>query len=308
MKSNPQNSALVIGANGYIGKNLCFWLLQNGFKVIAVGRANFFVGSDSIDCANLTYICADLLEQNEVNALPFSKVNMIFLMNGKTGTSRGFIEPMSFLLGNDGTLLNILTAYSKQNAMGRLVFPSTRLVYEGKENTFLAEDSVKSPKTVYGINKLSCEQYLRAWGNAFKSPFTIFRICVPYGQLFSGDYSFGTAGMMIEQANTKGVISLYGGGSTKRTFTHIADVCKIMVEVSQMKAAENLTINIGGPDNMSLLGLAKLVAKKFDAQVKQIEWPSLDLSIETGDTLFSDALLKSIYEFHYEKNLSDYFS
>lgn len=308
MKSNPQYTTLVLGANGYIGKNLCFWLLQKGFKVTAVGRSNSFVGSNSINCANLTYIRADLLDQNEVNALPLSEVDMIFLMNGKTGTSRGFIEPMSFLLGNDAVLLNILTAYSMQAAKGRLVFPSTRLVYEGKENTFLVEDSVKAPKTVYGINKLACEQYLRAWGNAFGIPFTIFRICVPYGQLFSEDYSYGTTGMMIEQARTKGVISLYGDGSIKRTFTHIADVCRIMVEVSQMKEAENLTINIGGPDNMSLLGLAKLVAKKFDAQVKHIEWPSLDLDIETGDTLFSDALLKSIYEYDYKKNLSDYFS
>jgi len=307
MKFNPKNSALVTGANGYIGKNLCFWLLQKGFKVFAVGRANSFAGSNSVDCANLTYIRADFLDQNEVNALPLSEVEMIFLMNGTTGTSRGFTEPIHYLLGNDGALLNLISAYSKQGAKGRLIFPSTRLVYEGIENTFLVEDSAKAPKTVYGINKLACEQYLRAWGNAFGIPFSIFRICVPYGQLFSEDYSYGTTGMMIEQARTKGVISLYGDGSIKRTFTHIADVCKIMVEVSQMKEAENLTINIGGPDNMPLLGLAKLVAKKFDAQVEHVEWPSMDLTIETGDTLFSDNLLKSLYKVEYENNLRDYF-
>lgn len=308
MSFSHESPALVLGANGYIGKNLCLWLLKNGHKVLAVGRASAFIGQDSVDCSNLTYIRTDLSLQEDVSSIPFSRAKMIFVMNGKTGTSNGFLEPIDYLLGNDGTLLNILAAYVRQNAKGRIIFPSTRLVYKGVENCFLTEDATKAPKTIYGINKLSCEQYLSAWSNTFGVPFTVFRICVPYGQLVPGDYSFGTIGMMLEQAKNNGIITLFGDGTIKRTFTHISDICKIIAELGELKVAKNRIFNIGGEDNVSLLDLATMIASKFQAKVEFVEWPKMHLSIETGDTMFSDAFLKSIYKFEYQKNLSRYFN
>jgi UDP-glucose 4-epimerase len=307
MKFSNDTPVMVLGANGYIGKNLCIWLLQNHYKVIAVGRAESFAGAEAVNCRNLIYVRADLFEQTEINRLPFTESKIIFLMNGKTGTSNGFDEPIKYLLGNDVTLLNILRSYVEQNARGRLIFPSTRLVYQGVENTFLNEDAIKSPKTVYGINKLSCEKYLTAWSNAYDLPFTVFRICIPYGQLVRGDYSYGTTGMMLDQAKNKGVITLFGDGSIKRTFTHIADICKIMSQVAQLDDAKNQIINIGGPDNISLLDLAQIVARKYKAKIEFIKWPSIHLRIESGDTIFNDSLLKKIYKFTYERNLIDYF-
>lgn len=308
MKFSYGDPVLVLGANGYIGKNLCFWLLKNGYQVVAVGRSISFVGQGYIDCSNLTYIRADLSIPEDVSSLPLSRVKMIFVMNGKTGTSHGFAEPIDYLLGNDGALLNILTEYVRQNAKGRVIFPSTRLVYKGIDSTLLTEESPKAPKTVYAINKLSCEQYLAAWSNAFGVPFSIFRICVPYGQLFSGDYSFGTTGMMLDQAKNKGVITLFGDGGIKRTFTHVSDICKIMVEAGGVESTKNLTFNIGGIDNISLLDLAKMVSSKFQSKIEFVEWPEMHLNIETGDTMFDDALLKSIYKLQYERNLNNYFS
>jgi len=307
MKYSHDASVMVLGANGYIGKNLCIWLLRAGYKVIAVGRSQSFRGIDEVDCTHLTYIRADLLVQEDVSRLPLSESKMIFLMNGKTGTNNGFIEPIDYLLGNDGALLNILKSYVEKNAKGRLIFPSTRLVYQGVENQFLAEDAVKAPKTLYGVNKLSCEQYLSVWSNAFGVLYTVFRICVPYGQLISGDYSYGTIGMMLDQAKNKGAIILFGDGSIKRTFTHVSDICKVMVGVGQLENAKNKVINIGGPDNISLLELAKMIADKHQVKVEFSQWPALHLSIETGDTMFDDALLRGMYEFPYERSLINYF-
>ena len=245
---------------------------------------------------------------NIIIILKIGDSKMIFLMNGKTGTSNGFIEPIEFLLGNDGTLLNILKSYEEQQARGRLVFPSTRLVYEGTKNAFLREDAFKAPKTLYGINKLSCEQYLDVWSKAFGVPYTVFRICVPYGHLAPGGYSYGTTGMMLDQAKNKGAITLFGDGGIKRTFTHIADICKIMAQVGQLEDAKNQIINIGGPDNISLLELAQIVASKYQAEIEFTEWPLMHLNIETGDTMFNDSLLREMYKFPYERNLINYFN
>ena len=126
---------------------------------------------------------------------------------------------------------------------------------------------------------------------------------MPYGQLLPGEYSFGTLGFMINQAKEKGIITLYGDGSQNRTFSHVSDICELLGNVPFSKESLNKVINIGSNDNFKLLKLAKLIAIKYNATVKFKEWPKLDLLIESGDTMFDDELLQSIYSYTYKRNL-----
>ena len=47
----------------------------------------------------------------------------------------------------------------------------------------------------------------------FHSHFTIFRICVPYGNLIDELYSYGTIGFFINRAMKGQNITIYGDGS-----------------------------------------------------------------------------------------------
>ena len=301
-----QNNALVLGANGFLGLNLCYWLLKHKFSVHAVGREDGFSGEGVFDVSNLEYSQIDLSKKNEVRTLQLSHYSHIFIFAGLTGTSAGFDLYSDYVNANEIVLLNVLDLYRKQGCEGRLVFPSTRLVYKGVQGVMLKENAEKEAKTLYAANKIACENYLFAYGNAFDIPYTIFRICVPYGQLIPGNYSYGTFGFMLGQAKRFNTISLYGNGEPARTFSHVKDICTIIGEVSQLPASLGKTLNIGSNDNYDLRTLAEKVAKKTQSKVQFKEWPALDYAIESGDTMFDDTALQEIYPYSYKGDIDSY--
>jgi len=301
--SLENSKAIVFGANGFLGQNLIYWLLENKFEVLAVDRSDSFTNTNLSENENFSFIEADLTIKEEVEDIPMESADVLYILAALTGTKVGFEEYSSFVIANEILLLNILNTYREKKAKGRLVFPSSRLVYKGKKDVLLKEDSEKEAKTVYAANKIAGELYLSCWANAFDIPYTIFRICVPYGQLLPGEYSFGTLGFMINQAKEKGIITLYGDGSQNRTFSHVSDICELLGNVPFSKESLNKVINIGSNDNFKLLKLAKLIAIKYNATVKFKEWPKLDLLIESGDTMFDDELLQSIYSYTYKRNI-----
>lgn len=295
--------ALVLGGNGFIGQNLIFWLLNHNFTVFAIDRNDEFSNSYLSQNFNLNYLKVDLSLQKEVKKIAFENFDVIYILAAMTGTKTGFDNYQDFLISNEMVLLNILDAYKERKSKGRLVFPSSRLVYKGLKDTFLKEDSEKEAKTLYAANKIAGELFLECWANAFNIAYTIFRICVPYGQLLPGDYSYGTLGFITNQAKQNGVITLYGNGKQKRTFTHVVDICEILGKVPFLENSLNLTLNIGSNDNIEIRTLAEMIAESYNAKVEYKEWPELDLKIETGDTLFDDGLLQSIFPYRYLKDL-----
>jgi UDP-glucose 4-epimerase len=300
--------ALVLGGNGYLGQNLIWWLLNNQFEVDSVDLGEHFINSFVNKTKTFSYQQLDLSKKENIEMLRFEDYDIIYILAGKTGTKVSFDDYHNFVELNEILLLNILDTYKKRKASARLIFPSSRLVYKGEKDVFLTENSEKEAKSIYAANKIACELFLRSWSNAFGIPYTIFRICVPYGHMSPGAYSFGTLGFMIEQAQKNGVISIYGDGSQKRTFSHVVDICEIFGKVPFNEASKNKTINIGSVDNFEILKLAKLIAAKYNAKVVLRDWPALDYLIESGDTVFDDSLLQSIFPYNYKKNIEEFIS
>jgi UDP-glucose 4-epimerase len=179
------------------------------------------------------------------------------------------------------------------NCNARLVFPSTRLVYKGVKDKELIETDAKDPKTLYAINKLNAEYILEAYHNVYGLNYTVFRICVPYGNLFDNSYSYGTIGFFLNKALNQENIPLFGGGNYQRSFTHVEDICQTIIEASLIPKCNNEVYNIGG-ETYSLAEVAELFADKYNISVQSVEWPELDYKLESGDTIFSSKKLDQI--------------
>jgi UDP-glucose 4-epimerase len=291
--------SIVFGANGYLGRHLVHFLKNNGHQVVASGSKK-----GSID--NLpNYIKADITALKDVEKLDFD-VDYIFVFAGLTGTFAAFNNPAEFIDANEKGLLNILNHHRKSHSKARIVFPSTRLVYKGVENTFLKESGQKEALTIYAQNKLSCESYLQMFATNFDIDYSIFRICVPYGNVFSDDYSYGTIGFFLSKAKSQQNISLYGKGEVKRTFTHVEDICMLIIETIKNESSKNNTYNIGSTDNLSLFEVAKLVGSKYNVGIDFVEWPKNALLIESGDTMFDDEKILNDTAYKYKHNLKNW--
>jgi len=190
--------AIIFGANGYLGRHIAHFLKLNNIDFIPTGRA-----IKSIDNYH-GYKQIDITNKEELNQLNFN-VDYVFAFAGLTGTGNTEGEVAKFIKVNEQGLSNLIECCKNVKGV-RIVFPSTRLVYKGIENVLLTEDAEKESKTIYAKNKLVCEQIL----TNSNVDHTIFRICVPYGNLIDEVYSYGTIGFFINKASKGENITIYG--------------------------------------------------------------------------------------------------
>ena len=288
------NKIAIIGGKGYIGKHLDYYLQQRGITSMVYDVQN-------LDEPNYKKI--DITNPASVAEIDLN-VDYIFMFAGLTGTYAGFDKYETYNAINEIGLLNLLDAIRKSEYRPKVIFPSTRLVYKGVDKA-LRESDEKETKTIYAVNKIACEGLLQAYMASFDIPYAVFRICIPYGNLLSTDYSFGTVGFFIKQASAGKDITLYGGGNIKRTFTHMEDLCYQVVEGAFNPNSNGEIYNIGG-ETYSLREAAEIIAAKFGTNVVDVPWPERDLRIESDHTYFDDTKIRTLLNFGEYKNLKDF--
>lgn len=294
------NKVAIIGANSYIARNLhyIFRKHKKNYQIDLYDYQSTFKDSIYKRYQQINFFDINSISQIDMN------VDVIYIFSGKTGSINGFDEFSEFIDINEKVLLNILNEYKSQHSKAKIIFPSTRLIYKGKKGK-LKEDSEKEQRTIYAMNKYSCERYLEMYHNVFGIEYIIFRICLPYGTLIENASSYGTVEFMINKASLGNNISLYGDGSLRRTLTYIEDLCDILIEGAFSNECKNDIYNIGGED-YSLKEMAKIIAKKYNVSVEYIPWPSIALSIEGGDTVFDSSKLDKIIDKKYKMKFKDW--
>ena len=284
--------AAIIGANGYIARNM---LAVN--NMVHYGEAVPCGHSATHVDGAAGYRMADLSRQADVEQV-IEGCGVIFFFAGKTGTVQGFDAPDEFLDTNERLLLHLLSAYRAIGSKAKIVFPSTRLVYKGSERP-LREDAPKEFLTPYAMHKYACEQYLEMYGRQYGVRYCVMRICVPYGTLVQPVSSYGTLDFFLRQAWETGQIGIYGDGSQRRTVTYIGDLCHILWQAGLNDACANDVYNVGGED-MSIRELAEHVARATGAKVVEKPWPEEARKVESGSTVFDAGKLNSLLRYESE--------
>lgn len=298
--SEDMTKAIVIGANGYLGRHICLFLKQMNIPFLAVGKAKASIDNYS------NYKSIDITNQVALSTLNFD-VDYVFMFAGVTGTSNDKEVVSKFTMINEQGLKNVLSCCVNSNKIPKVIYPSSRLVYKGQKDLFLSEDAEKEAKTIYAQNKLNCESLLKHYNKKYNLTYTIYRICVPYGNLIDDSYSYGTVGFFLSKAKSGEDIPLYGDGELKRTFTHVNDLTRIIVESSFNKKTDNQIFNIGSNDNLSLKDVAKLIADKYGVGIRFVPWPKDALEVESGDTVFSDDKIRNSINVSYENSIATSF-
>lgn len=288
----------IIGANSYIARNIIMKCKEFGIKDLTL----YDIQPQQLDAAE-HYTQIDILSKASLSQVDFD-CDSLFVFAGRTGTLQGFEEYASFIDINEKGILNILDMYRKRGSKAKIIFPSTRLVYKGKKNIKLTEESEKEFKTIYAMNKFNGEQYLKMYHTMYDVQYCIFRICVPYGTIIPNASSYGTAEFFISSAKSHENITLYGDGDLKRTLIYMGDLCEALINGAISQKCLNDVYNIGGGDICSLYDMAVLIAHKYKVQVQFASWPTSALRVESGDTIFDSTKFDELIDFHYKKSFA----
>ncbi|MCF7559599.1 NAD(P)-dependent oxidoreductase [Sabulilitoribacter multivorans] len=278
---------IFFGSEGYIGSHLVNQLLSKNFQVFA-----YDINEEPITSKVINYQKIDITDLSQLEKIDFN-VDYVYYFAGVTGTNVSINNYNKFIDVNEKGLLNILILIKNKKVLPKIIFPSTRLVYKGVKDIPLTEDARQEFKTIYALNKFHNETVLKMFKTYYNIPYTVFRICVPYGNMLNNNYSYGTIGFFLNKAKNNEAITLYADGELKRTFTYVGDICNQILEISTLKISNGEVYNIGG-ETYSLKEVATMVANKFKVNVKYIDWPELALQQESGDTIFNSQKIEKI--------------
>lgn len=280
----------IIGANSSLARNFVYYLKDKDVQLDLYDiQPTGLEGNDN-------YKQVDLLNASEVNKINFD-CDAVYLFTGLTGPEKSFAQYEFFIDVNEKVLLNVLNAYKEHNSKARFVYPSSRLVYKNSIAPLKESDELEG-LSIYAVNKIASENYIKTYSLVYGVKYTILRIAIPFGKLNPSCTDYGIVSKFRRQAEDNGVITLYGDGSGKRTFTHIKNVCEVFYKTVLTESTQNEIYNVGGKA-YSLYELASLQANKSNARIEYLPWPALSQKVDVANGVFDYSKLDKVLKIDY---------
>ncbi len=252
--------SLVTGGTGFIGSHLCEFLLARGHEVVCMD--NLLTGAmDNIagfsTAPGFSFVRHDVTEYIRVEG-PLEYV----LHFASPASPRDYLEmPIQTLkVGALGTHKALGLAKAKG---ATFLLASTSEVYGDPEVHPQREDywgnvNPIGPRGVYDEAKRFGEAMTMAYHRFHRVETRIARIFNTYGERMRLRDGRAIPAFMT-QALTGRPLTVYGDGSQTRSFQYISDLVEGIWRLMQSRVTE--PVNIGNPQEMTLLELAKKILR-----------------------------------------------
>lgn len=156
-------STLIVGASGFIGKNLLL-RMETHDKVIAVyNKCNDFIDFLKLNkIKSVVPVCVDLTKTDEIyKIIEFSSFyDRCIYLAANSDPAVSVERPAYDLCSNTLALINLL----ENVAFDKFIYFSSGAVYDGLKGPVSPSNSL-NPKLPYAISKLASEKYLNFYHN-----------------------------------------------------------------------------------------------------------------------------------------------
>src|SRR3954467_3530839 len=250
-------TALVTGGAGFLGSHLCDRLLEDGYRVICVD--NLETGSlqnvEHLRGDRFLFVNHDIVGHLEVDepldfvyhrASPASPIDYLRL-------------PLQTLkVGSHGTHNALGIAKWKR---ARFLIASTSEVYgdplvHPQQETYWGNVNPIGPRGVYDEAKRYAEALTMAYHRQQGVDTCIVRIFNTYGPRMR-PHDGRAIPTFLRQALQDRPITVFGDGSQTRSFCYVSDLIDGIIRLAE--SGVHRPVNIGNPDEFTLLELAKAV-------------------------------------------------
>lgn len=315
MKTLPEQSVLVWGACGFIGRHLVARLLKEGARVsvLTYDRRRYATPPWADDVQWFEF--HNTLADDAILSEALEDAHLIYNLAGTSGAVASNREPLASLDDICRSQLRMLAAAQLAGRKPHVVFASSRLVYGHPESLPVAETAPLAPASMYAAHKLCVENYHRIYAAQGALTFTILRITNPYGtDLAAKRKPYGFINKLIHQGLDGQPMTIYGNGKQLRDYLHIDDLVEAFVLAATRQEARNQTFNIGSGAGMSILDAAMSIQRLTrSGAVQFVQWPPEYALVESGSFVadirkagehlgfrprisFEDGLVKTIQE------------
>ncbi len=262
-------SALITGADGFIGSHLTELLLKKGFKVKALSQYNSFNNWGWLENIkknrNLEIITGDIRDPQFCERITH-KIDIVFHLAALIGIPFSYLSVDHYVETNIKGTLNICYAV-KKNKVSKLVHTSTSEVYGTAKYVPIDEFHPLQPQSPYSATKISADAMVMSLFNSMDLPVVIARPFNCYGPRQS---SRAVIPNIISQIiDGKKNLSI-GNLQPTRDFTYVTDTCEAILALSRNKKSLGQIVNIGSNKEISVLGIIKKIKKIMDSNAKVV--------------------------------------
>lgn len=269
VKYLEMKTALVTGADGFIGSHLTELLLQNGYKVKALSyynSFNFYGWLDQIDeSPNLSIISGDVRDSDFCRTL-LKDVDIVFHLAALIAIPYSYHAPDSYIDTNVKGTLNICQA-ARENGNIRLIVTSTSEVYGTARYVPMDEKHPLQAQSPYSASKIGADALAMSFYNSFSLPVTIARPFNTYGPRQSARAVIPT--IITQIASGIKQIKL-GDTSPTRDFNFVLDTCRGFLAIAGCDKTIGEVVNIGANYEISVADVLKTIKEIMHSDVEFI--------------------------------------
>ena len=284
----------IIGSESFLSRNLIKYLKKYYNDSFDIFCYDFVEKSKSKDCI---YKQIDFANSESVSKIDF-KVDAVLCFIGKTGTINGFLDFESFITVNEIYFLRILNEYVKQKSSARFLYPSSRLLFKSNNYRKIDENGDREKKSIYAVTKQAAEDYLYLYNQVYGLDYTILRICTPFGSIIDNDGSYGTFEIFRNQAKKNGIVTIFGDGLDKKTYTDIRDICDAFYRLITADTIMNRDYNLGG-QTFSMNDAVSLIVRDLNPMIIHTPWPKEYLLVDGGTVVFDSSRFDKEFNMQY---------
>jgi dTDP-glucose 4,6-dehydratase len=250
-------TCLVTGGAGFLGSHLCDELLRRGHRVICVD--NLETGSlnniEHIRVPEFVFLQSDIVAPYFVD----EHVDFVYHLASPASPIDYLRLPLHTLkVGSHGTHHTLGLAKAHR---ARFLLASTSEVYGDPQVHPQNEDywghvNPIGPRGVYDEAKRYAEALTMAYHRQQGVDTSIVRIFNTYGARMR-PHDGRAIPTFLRQALTDRPITVFGDGSQTRSFCYVDDLIRGLIALAE--SGEHYPVNIGNPDEFTLLELAETV-------------------------------------------------
>ncbi len=272
MKEKNRIRVLVTGGAGFLGSHLCEHLLREGFDVLCAD--NFYTGTKANILHMLENPYFELLRHDTTFPL-YVEVDEIFNLACPASPIHYQNNPVQTTKVNVHGSINMLGLAKRLKA--KILQASTSEVYGNPSihpqvETYWGNVNSIGPRACYDEGKRCAETLFFDYHRQHHLGIKVARIFNTYGPRMHPNDGRVISNFIL-QALRGEPITIYGNGSQTRSFCYVDDMVRGLVLL--MKTPDDVTgpINLGNPEEHSILEIAKWILKLTASKSKIIFGP-----------------------------------
>jgi dTDP-glucose 4,6-dehydratase len=258
-------TCLVTGGSGFLGSHLCDHLIAKGYRVICVDNletGNLNNIAHIKDGDNFRFLQLDITSHYEID----EPVDFVYHMASPASPIDYARLPLHTLkVGAYGTHNTLGLAKAKR---ARFLLASTSEVYGDPEvhpqkETYWGNVNPIGPRGVYDEAKRYAEAMTMAYLRQQGVDTAIVRIFNTFGPKMR-PHDGRAIPTFLRQALSEKPVTVFGDGSQTRSFCYVDDLCRGLILL--MESGVHEPVNLGNPNEMSLLEMAKTVIELTESR------------------------------------------